>query len=184
MDELIAVVDQEGNLTGASIMKFEAHRLGVWHSCIHVWLYTDDGEVLIQKRVADKDTFPDKWDVSVAGHIGAGESALDAAQRELSEELGVEIALKQLQEIGSYASDIQHSEILIDREFHYIYIAKLHKKVDEIVLQSEEVSEVKLISISDFKQELSAKNKLDKFVPYSSAYYKMVFETIEEQLFM
>ena len=102
----------------------------------------------------------------------------------MSEELGVEIALKQLQEIGSYASDIQHSEILIDREFHYIYIAKLHKKVEEIVLQSEEVSEVKLISISDFKQELLAKNKLDKFVPYTSAYYKMVFETIEEQLFM
>ena len=56
--------------------------------------------------------------------------------------------------------------------------------MEEIVLQSEEVSEVKLISISDFKQELLAKNKLDKFVPYTSAYYKMVFETIEEQLFM
>jgi isopentenyldiphosphate isomerase len=182
MDELLAVVDQKGNLTGASIMKFEAHRLGVWHSCIHVWLYTDAGDVLIQKRVADKDTFPNKWDVSVAGHIGAGESALDAAQRELSEELGVEVTLKQLQEIGSYASDIKHSETLIDREFHYVYCARLHKKLKEIVLQPEEVAEVKLISISNFKQELLDENKIETFVPYTSAYYKMVFESIEEQL--
>ena len=182
MDELIDIVDQNGNLTGASIMKFEAHRQGIWHACINVWLYTDDGEVLIQKRVHDKDTFPNKWDVSVAGHIGAGETAIDSAQRELAEELGVEVELDALFEVGSYASDVRHSETLIDREFHYVYIAKLNKKVEDIVLQPEEVAAVKLISISDFKQELSNINNIDTYVPYTDEYYTMVFDAIRQKL--
>lgn len=182
MDELIDIVDQDGNLTGKSIMKFEAHRLGLWHACINVWLYTEKGEVLIQKRVEDKDTFPNKWDVSVAGHIGAGESAIHSAQRELVEELGVEVGLDQLIEIGSYASDVQHSETLIDREFHIVFIAKLNKKAEDIVLQPEEVAAVKLISISDFKKQISSENSKSKYVPYTDVYYRMVFDAIDEQL--
>ena len=182
MDELIDIVNQKGNPTGATVMKFEAHRLGLWHASIHVWMFTDNGEILIQKRVANKDTFPNKWDVSVAGHIGAGESAVYSAQRELSEELGIVINVDELIKIGSFTSDIQHSENLIDREFHHVYITKFDKNIDDIMLQPEEVAAVKLISISEFKKIISSKNDKIDFVPYTSDYCALVFDAIELQL--
>lgn len=182
MDELIDIVDQKGNPTGVTVMKFEAHRLGLWHASIHVWLFTDAGEILIQKRVANKDTFPNKWDVSVAGHIGAGETAILSAKRELLEELGVTIELDELVKIGSYLSDIQHSDNFIDREFHHVYITKFTKNIEDIVLQPEEVAAVKLISISDFKKIISSKNDEVDFVPYTNEYCTLAFDAIGLQL--
>ena len=46
-------------------------------------------ELLLQKRSHDKDSFPDCYDISSAGHVPAGSSVLDSAIRELSEELGI-----------------------------------------------------------------------------------------------
>ena len=47
------------------------------------------GEVFLQKRSASKDTNPNCWDSSAAGHIDSGEQYLPAAVRELEEELGL-----------------------------------------------------------------------------------------------
>ena len=83
MDELIDVLDADGNYTGKCIMKSEAHRKGIFHPSIHVWLYNKNGEILIQQRAKNKDTHPGLWDVSVAGHIGAGEDIVESAIREV-----------------------------------------------------------------------------------------------------
>ncbi len=48
-----------------------------------------DGQVYLQKRAPSKDINPNCWDSSAAGHVDSGESYLDAAVRELSEELGI-----------------------------------------------------------------------------------------------
>lgn len=180
MDELVDILDKEGNNTGKTCMKSEAHLNGYWHPCIHVWLYTDNGEVLIQKRIDSKDTFPGLWDVSVAGHIGAGEDLLIAAQREVHEEIGFNVKIKELKFIGNYATDIQHSENLIDREHHHIYIAELTSSIEKLKLQVEEVSEIRLISISKLNENLDRKNQEIKFVGYSLDYFTMVFEAIQE----
>ena len=36
------------------------------------------------RREAERDTFPSKWDVSVGGHLSAGDSAMEAALRSYS----------------------------------------------------------------------------------------------------
>ncbi|MCQ2583950.1 MAG: NUDIX domain-containing protein [Treponema sp.] len=46
------------------------------------------GKYLISQRAADKDTDPLKWE-TVAGHVIKGESSLDAALREVQEEVGI-----------------------------------------------------------------------------------------------
>ncbi|MEX0314176.1 MAG: hydrolase, partial [Allomuricauda sp.] len=71
MDELVDILDDNGNPTGRTCLKSEAHRKGLFHPTIHVWFYTSEGQILFQKRADNKDTFPSLWDVSVAGHIGA-----------------------------------------------------------------------------------------------------------------
>lgn len=61
----------------------------------HVWLWRTgaDGaiEVMVQKRAATKLTWPGYFDISAAGHIDAGESAIEAAVRESKEEIGLVI---------------------------------------------------------------------------------------------
>ena len=182
MDELVDIVDQNGIVSGLICLKSEAHGEGYWHRCINVWLFTRDGELLIQKRVDTKDTFPSLWDVSVAGHIGAGERPLASAQRELFEEIGLVIGAGELMEIGTYSSTHRHSDMLIDREFQYVYIAELTVPMDELKLQAEEVAELRLLPISKLKKDVLSSNEKGRFVPYTQEYFSMVFKAVEEQI--
>ena len=88
MDELVDILTDTGELTGQKCLKSEAHQKGLYHQSVHVWFYTVEGKVLLQKRASVKKVFPNKWDVSVAGHIGAGEGIIETAMRETEEEIG------------------------------------------------------------------------------------------------
>ena len=55
---------------------------------MHVLVFNGDNEIFMQKRSANKDTWPGAWDASCTGHVDTGETYLEAAHRELQEELG------------------------------------------------------------------------------------------------
>ncbi len=74
MDEYIDIVSENGEPTGKLALKSEAHKNGWWHNTIHLWLYTKNGEIILQQRSRKKVIYPLLWDVSAAGHIDAGES--------------------------------------------------------------------------------------------------------------
>ena len=42
---------------------------GDWHRAVHVWIFVQStANVLIQKRAACKESWPNLWDISAAGH--------------------------------------------------------------------------------------------------------------------
>nr|WP_320116083.1 NUDIX domain-containing protein [uncultured Desulfuromonas sp.] len=59
------------------------------HRVSHVLVFNSAGNLLLQKRSLLKDVQPGKWDTSVGGHVDPGENYLQAAYREMEEELGV-----------------------------------------------------------------------------------------------
>ena len=59
------------------------------HKVVHVLVFNDAGNLLLQKRSMNKDVAPGKWDTSVGGHVSPGEDLKTAALREMKEELGV-----------------------------------------------------------------------------------------------
>jgi len=61
------------------------------HRSVHVLVLGTDGRLLLQKRSLRKDTQPGKWDTSVGGHVGFGQSYEEAARREAAEELGLNL---------------------------------------------------------------------------------------------
>jgi len=61
-----------------------------------LWITNGKG-VLLQLRATQKKSFPNKWDISVAGHVDASESPLQAFQREYQEELGINWGLENLE---------------------------------------------------------------------------------------
>ena len=88
MDELLDIVNNEDIVTGQE-MRSTVHQLGLQHRGVHVFLFTRDGKMLVQKRSADRAASPSALDCSVSEHVKAGESYLDAAVRGMKEEMGV-----------------------------------------------------------------------------------------------
>ena len=87
-DELLDIVNNEDIVSGQE-MRSTVHQLGLQHRGVHVFLFTRDGKMLIQKRSADRAASPSGLDCSVSEHVKAGESYLDAALRGMKEEMGV-----------------------------------------------------------------------------------------------
>jgi isopentenyldiphosphate isomerase len=182
MDELIDILDTNGNYTGNSIMKSEAHKKGIYHPSIHVWLYTLNGEILIQQRAKNKDTHPGLWDVSVAGHIGAGEDIVDSAIREVKEEIGLAITKKELHKIGVFKYRYQHKKDLLDCEFHHTFLSELKVPLTTLEMQETEVHDLALISIPTFRKELESNMITKKYVTYEMEYYDIVLNSILKSL--
>ena len=88
MDELLDVVSDEDIVIDQQ-MRSAVHQLGLQHRGAHVFLFTRDGKMLIQKRSADRAASPSRLDCAVSEHVKAGESYLDAALRGMKEEMGV-----------------------------------------------------------------------------------------------
>ncbi|MFZ2198926.1 MAG: NUDIX domain-containing protein, partial [Thermodesulfovibrionales bacterium] len=59
------------------------------HRVVHVLVFDKKGRLLLQRRSLNKDVAPGKWDTSVGGHVNPGEDILEAAKREMNEELGI-----------------------------------------------------------------------------------------------
>ncbi|MBT8236543.1 MAG: NUDIX domain-containing protein [Bacteroidia bacterium] len=181
MEEWIDILDENGNATGRTCLRTEAHAKGWFHPCVHIWFYTPNGEMLVQQRGATKRTYPSLWDVSVAGHMAAGEAALDAAVREVAEEIGLQIKAPDLMKVGVYKSYNVHSEVLTDAEFLNTYIHPLSVSVDRLVPQEFEVAALKLISRQEFTAALHKPIEAGH-VPHDEIYIQDVLEMIRKQL--
>ncbi|MGB5668354.1 MAG: NUDIX domain-containing protein [Maribacter sp.] len=182
MDELVDILDSEGNFTGQTAMKSIAHNKGLFHPTIHVWFYTQNGQVLIQQRGRKKDTYPLLWDVSVAGHVEAGEDIETSAIREVSEEIGLEINKNALQKIGVFKSIQKHKDDLLDCEFHHTYLCELKVPFSNLKKQESEVEDLELISLIQFSEETWGMADLQKYVPHDITYYKSVIKAIKKRL--
>jgi isopentenyldiphosphate isomerase len=181
MDELIDILDSDGKYTQKTAMKSEAHAKGLFHPTVHIWFYTTNQEVLIQQRAKTKNTYPLLWDVSVAGHIGAGEDIITSAIREIQEEIGLTINEKDLEKIGVFKSIQKHSESLLDCEFHHVFLSELKIPLNSLCKQDSEVHALALVSISDLKANiLDADWKT--YVPHEISYYLEVFKSIKTRL--
>ena len=86
-EEIFDVVNERDEVID-QLARAEVHRQGLRHRAVHVLIYNSKGEIFLQKRSALKDTFPERWDSSAAGHLHPGEAYDACALREVHEELG------------------------------------------------------------------------------------------------
>lgn len=183
MEEYIDLVSSTGQPLGKTALKSEAHRKGWYHNTIHVWFYTDDGLILLQQRSHKKTIYPLLWDVSVAGHIDAGESFISAAIRETKEEIGLVLESQDLDKIGVKLHESEYDGGRIkDYEFHQVYISRLHVNLDELTPQPEEVEALKLVSLKEFTSLLKNSSTNNHFIASNEAYYLFVMNAIRQKL--
>ena len=89
-EEWFPVVDEEGKVTGTA-PRSVCHdgKSKLLHPVVHLHLFNKEGKLFLQKRSAEKDIQPGKWDTSVGGHIAPGEKLEDALSREVREEINL-----------------------------------------------------------------------------------------------
>ncbi len=84
-EERVAVFDAGGRPAGA-LPRDQAKGSGLAVGAVNLLLVNARGEVLLQRRPEDKEN-GGRWDKTVGGHVGEGESFDETAVRETGEEL-------------------------------------------------------------------------------------------------
>lgn len=187
--------DDNLNYLGTASRK-EVHAKGFWHKTIHCWVLRKEGNenyLVFQQRSAQKEFNPLMLDISAAGHYAAGETDQEAT-REIEEELGIEVAWKNLHFLGI----LQEANIIpgqfgvtaINREFCYTYFLIDHRSLSSYQIQKEEVKTIVQIPINEgiklFSGESTSAQGLDihhqlssytlqDFLPRASTYYLKIF---------
>ena len=163
MEEMLDVLDEyTGEKTGELIPKKEAQRTGVWHGSIHVIIVNNDKtKTLLQKRCEQKKLYPNTWDIAVGGHISAGEDDITSAKRELEEELGLNPEQLKIEKADRITEQLNNNGVICN-EYVSIFIIYADININDIKLQTEEVSEAKWCT----KEELNKFIKDKVIIPH------------------
>jgi isopentenyl-diphosphate delta-isomerase len=183
VNELIDVLDAFGEKTGKVLNKPDVHRQELWHGAVHLWLYNRKGEILLQLRASTKEIFPDVWDISVAGHIGAGDTPAQATLREAAEELGIKVLPEDLQYIGiTYGNQFIPTAKYHHKVFNWTYLVCTDAEVVNLSFQEEEVAGAQWWKLDDFEQALHDPKQIAQFAPHPLYLYDMAITEIRAAL--
>jgi len=165
--ELIDVLDENGILTGEVLPRSEVHKRGLWHRAIVVAIVNEKNEILLQQRSEKKEKNAGMWDISVAGHISAGQDSLSAAAREINEEvsvlLGYRTEIKDFRYMYCFRKEQKFSEDMIERQFYDFFILRTSGLDDKtIYFKTEEVQAVKFVSLTELQKMIDENKIVDR----------------------
>ncbi len=138
---------------------------GEYCTYVHTWIMNDKNEFLIQKRSANKKIYPNKWSIT-GGAVDSGETSLEGALREVKEEIGIDIDKEKMEFMLSF----KRSHGFVD-----VWLTRQNVDLKNIVMQKEEVSEVKFVT----KEELEKMIENDEVAGTVNIYFKMLMYILE-----
>ena len=171
--EMLDTFTRDGKFLGVKSRK-ELHNgkdPGCYHKPAWSWIYNSKGEILVQKRSKLKKFYPGYYDMSVAGHVDAGERIVDGLIREVKEEIGVDVTEEECHFEFEYIEDKVH-------EIGQLYTIKIDKEENEFDIQKEEVDFVKWVTFEDFKNMFWS----DNWAPYSDDFKNKTIKVLEKRI--
>ena len=147
-EELI-LVDRQDNEVGYRSKAACHDGAGMLHRAFSLFLFNGSGELLLQRRGADKRLWPGYWSNSCCSHPRRGESLEVATQRRLNDELNVSSTLEYVYHFCYRAEfGIAGSE----NELCHVFLGNVE---GEVRPNESEIDGVRFISASDLDRELS-----------------------------
>lgn len=166
-ETFLDILTADGEPTGTRGSFTEVHRNGSWHRGVHIWGLNEKGEILLQRRGMEVSVYPGLWENTAGGHIDAGETSIETAQKELTEELGIILSAGDFEFVDTIVdSYIANDGAFINNEFDDIYIA--HIGNESIVLNEAEVLETKWIHFTELEKKIQAHDS--NYVPRAAEY--------------
>jgi len=165
----VILVDSDDNQIGVS-EKMEAHRKALLHRAVSVFICNTKGEWLLQRRALSKYHSNGLWTNTCCSHPHPNETSIDAANRRLKEEMGMECKLKEL--FNFTYKEILDNE-LTEYEFDHVFLGITD---DTPKINIEEVMEWKYISFIDLK------NDIEQNPNNYTVWFKKIFERVKLHL--
>jgi isopentenyl-diphosphate delta-isomerase len=117
LEEVLVLVDENDVETGSGF-KMAVHTSGVRHRAFSIFLWNEQGELLLQRRAATKYHSAGLWANTCCGHPRPGEPVQLAASRRLGEELGMN---SELRPMGVYSYVARLPNLLIENELVHLF---------------------------------------------------------------
>lgn len=150
-NELFDIVTWRGEPTGARKRRQHVHRDGDWHPAIHIWVVGERdglGFMLLQRRSLGKDTQPGALDVTVGGHLAAGETWREGL-READEEIGLRVAEQDVVFAGVRRGIFETDSGIRDHEIQHVFFARNDAPLTDYRPNPAELAGLIAISIDD-----------------------------------
>ena len=149
-EEVVVLVDARDNELGVA-PKLQAHRDGVLHRAVSVFVVNALGEMLLQRRADGKYHSGGLWSNACCSHPRPGESPTTAAARRLQEEMGLSCPLD-FAFTFVYRAALGNG--LTEHELDHVFVGTAG--VDPVP-DREEVADWRWLSISDLERELATR---------------------------
>ncbi|ATZ18176.1 NUDIX hydrolase [Mesoplasma melaleucae] len=160
--EVLDLYDMNGIKTDKTMIRGTKVPEGCYKRKIVIGIFNSNNEMLIQKVAKERTYWTNKWTPSVSGSVWTGETSQQTAAREAKEELGINIDFSKIRP----AFTINFYE-----DFNDIYLIKKDLNLNDLVLQKEEVAEVKWAS----KAEIIKMTNTNEFIPLHESIIEMMF---------
>ena len=169
MEEQVILVDTEDREIG-SMEKMEAHRKGVLHRAFSVFIFNTKGDMLLQKRAAEKYHSAGLWTNACCSHPRPGEATEAAATRRLREELNFSVPIRK---VFDFTYRAEFSNGLIEHEFDHVFFGEFDGWVK---FNPSEVSDYCYMSLEEVKESVALSP--NKFTEW----FRIVLPEIEKQI--
>ena len=164
--EALILVDSQDRQIGSQ-PKAECHRHPLTlHRAFSVFLFDQDGRMLITQRSKKKTTWPGFWSNACCSHPREGESTEEAAHRRLKEEMGFDTTLS---EAFDFIYKAEFDNGLTEWEFDHVFIGNYDGEVEP---DPEEVGGFEWVDPLELKEDI--KNNPEKFTPW----FKLALEYV------
>lgn len=149
MNEQLILVDSSDNEIGA-MNKMDVHLQGLLHRAFSLFIFNNNGELLLQKRAGDKYHSAGLWTNTCCSHPNFGEATEMAVNRRLQEEMGMQCA-NYFAFSFIYKTEFENG--LTEHELDHVYVGYC----DNVpVINKTEVETYKYISIDNLLQDVEA----------------------------
>ena len=170
MDEEEVILVNKKDIQLGLMPKMEAHRKGVLHRAFSVFIFKSSRELLIQKRSSQKYHSPGLWTNTCCSHQRDGESTIDAANRRLNEEMGLNADLK---EIFSFIYRANLKNGLIEHEFDHVLVGYTDLSP---IINIKEVEDWKWVDLSILEHDI------DKNPSIYTEWFKIIFKRVKDYI--
>ena len=160
--EILDLYTADREKTGRTMVRGEETPAGCYRLVVHVCIFNNKGQLLIQQRQPFKEGWPNKWDISVGGSAIAGDTSSMAAERETREELGLELDLSNVRPIIT---------VHWENGFDDYYVLTQNVDLNSLHLQPEEVQAVRWATAEEIIRMIDS----GEFIPYEKSLIELLF---------
>ena len=160
--ELFDLYTRDRVKTGRTMVRGDKVPEGLYRLVVHVCIFDPEGRMLIQQRQPFKKGWSNMWDITVGGCAVAGDTSQDAAEREVREEIGLELDLQ---------DERPTMTTTFDGGFDDYYVLTRDVDLSTLHLQYEEVQTVRWAE----KEEILRMIDDGQFISYEKSLIELLF---------